>query len=243
MKKLTLALLVMFVFAGSSFAQTADEVVNSYITAVGGLDKINSVNTVKMTGKFSSGSFEVPFVRYYKRPFKMKMDMQIQGMTMLQGYDGTMGWMLNPFQGSRDAEKMSEADSKSLKENADFEGALINYKAKGSTLEYVGKEDFEGTEVHKLKLTNSDGEVTYSYIDASNNLLLKESTTRKIGEKEVKSDVIYGNYKAVEGYMMPFSAEIIAPDAGMGSSQKVVIETVELNPAVDDAIFIMPEKK
>jgi len=243
MKKLSLLLLMLLVFAGSSFAQSADEVVNSYITAIGGLEKVNSVNTVKMTGKFSSGSFEIPFTRYYKRPMKMKMDMQIQGMTMLQGYDGTSGWMLNPFQGSRDAEKMSEADSKALKETADFEGSLINYKAKGSSLEYVGKEDFEGTEVYKLKLTDADGGVTYSFIDASSYLLLKESSTRKIGEKEVKTDVIYGNYKAVEGYLMPFSAEITAPDAGMGSSQKVVIETVELNPVVEDAIFVMPEKK
>lgn len=126
MYKSILAIILAF-FISNAFAQTADEVINNYVTAIGGMDKINSINTAKMSGKFSAGSMDISFIRYYKRPSKMKMEMTIQGMTMIQAYDGTSAWMLNPFQGSREPEKMSDVDSKELKNNADFEGNIVNY--------------------------------------------------------------------------------------------------------------------
>lgn len=242
MYKSILAVILAF-FISNSFAQTADEVVNNYITAIGGIEKINSVKSAKMTGKFSAGSMDISFTRLYKKPMKMKMEMQIQGMTMIQAYDGTMAWMLNPFQGSREPEKMSEVDAKSVKENADFEGTIVNYKEKGATIELIGKEDMEGTEVFKIKLTNKDGDVTNYYFDSGSYLLLKESYKRKMGEKEVSVEVFYGNYKTVEGLLYPFSVEIKSPDSPMGGDQKAVMETMELNVPTEDADYVMPEKK
>jgi outer membrane lipoprotein-sorting protein len=242
MHKLILAIFLAFSVT-TSFAQTADEVINNYVTAIGGMDKLNSIQSAKITGKFSSGSMDISFFRLYKRPMKMKMEMQIQGMTMIQAYDGTTAWMLNPFQGSREPEKMPESDSKAMRDNADFEGTFINYKDKGATVEFIGKEDFEGTEVYKLKLTDKEGDVTNYYFDAESHLLLKESTKRKIGEKEVAMDVIYGNYKSTEGFLFPWSVEIKAPDSGMGGVQKANVEKVELNVATEDSDYAMPEKK
>lgn len=101
----------------------------------------------------------------------------------------------------------------------------------------------EGTEVYKIKLTNKDGDVSYYFFDAQSYLLLKESTKRKMGEKEISMDVIYGNYKATDGFLYPLSVEIVAPDSPMGASQKAVIEKIEYNVSLDDSMFSMPEKK
>lgn len=242
MYKLILAILLAVTVTGS-YAQTADEVISHYVTAIGGMDKISSVQSAKVTGKFSAGGMDIAFTSIYKRPMKMKMEMQIQGMTMIQAYDGTTGWMLNPFQGARDPEKMSEADTKSLRDNADFEGKIVNYKEKGSTVEFIGKEDFEGTEVYNLKLTDKDGDVSNFYFDASSYLLLKESSKRKVGPKEISVDVIYGNYKATDGYLYPWAIEIKAPDSPMGGSQKAVVESITLNVPTEDTDYVMPEKK
>jgi len=242
MYKSILAIFLAF-FISNAFAQTADEVINNYVTAIGGMDKINSINTAKMTGKFSAGSMDINFVRYYKRPTKMKMEMTIQGMTMIQAYDGTSAWMLNPFQGSREPEKMSEVDSKEVKNNADLEGNIVNYQQKGGKVEFIAKEDMEGTEVYKIKLTDKDGDVTYYFFDVQSYLLLKETSKRKMGEKEASVDVIYGNYKATDGFLYPMSVEILAPDSPMGGSQKAVIEKIEYNVSLDDSMFPMPEKK
>lgn len=242
MYKSILTLILAF-FISNAFAQTADEVINNYVTAIGGMEKLNSIKTAKMSGKFSAGSMDINFTRYYKRPSKMKMEMTIQGMTMIQAYDGTNAWMLNPFQGSREAEKMSDVDAKEVKNNADFEGNIVNYQQKGSKVELIGKEDMEGTEVYKLKLTNKDGDVSYYYFDAQSYLILKESNKRKMGEKEISVDVIYGNYKATDGFLFPMSVEILAPESPMGGSQKAVIEKIEYNVPTEDSDYLMPEKK
>ncbi|MBX7045663.1 MAG: hypothetical protein K1X86_07475 [Ignavibacteria bacterium] len=242
MKTLITAIFLAF-FASVSFGQTADDVVNAYIKAIGGMEKINSIKSAKVSGKFSAGSMDINFTRLYKRPGKMKMEMQIQGMTMIQATDGTSAWMLNPFQGAREPEKMSELDAKSLNNNADLESKIVNYSEKGGKAEFIGKEDMEGTEVNKVKLTDKDGDVSYFFFDTQSGLLLKQSTKRKIGEKEVATDFIYGNYKSVEGFLFPFSVEINAPDSPMGASQKAVIETLTLNVPTEDTDYVMPEKK
>jgi len=239
------SILVVFLafFISTSFAQTADEVINNYVSAIGGIDKINSVKSAKMTGKFSAGSMDIAFTKLYKRPSKIKMEMQIQGMTMIQAYDGTTAWMLNPFQGSRDPEKMPDMDAKYLKENADFMGTIVNYKDKGATVELIGKEDMEGRDVYKIKLTNKDGDVTNYFFDAESCLLLKESSKRKNGTKEISMDVIYGNYKSVEGFLYPFTVDIKSSDSPLGGDQRAVLETLELNAPTEDADYSMPEKK
>jgi hypothetical protein len=65
-----------------------------------------------------------------------------------------MGRRLESFASSkvgRTQEKMSADDTKSLMEDADIDGPLVDWKAKGSTVEYLGTEDVDGTQAHKLK--------------------------------------------------------------------------------------------
>lgn len=224
-----------------SFSQTADEVINKYVNAIGGMDKINSIKTVKITGKITGG-MDIPFTQIVKRPGSMYMEMTIQGMTMKQGYDGTTAWAINPFQGNTKAEKLPPEQAKYMRLQAEIEGQIVNYKDKGNTVEYMGKEDVEGSDTYKLKLTDKDGDITYYYIDAASNLLIKESAKRKIKEKEISSDVMYGDYRPVDGFLIPFSTEVKS-SAGQMGNQNITIEKAELNTPVEDEIFKMPEAK
>jgi Rieske Fe-S protein len=195
-----------------------------------------------ITGKINGGGMEFPFTQTIKKPNGMLMEMTIQGMTMKQGYDGTTAWMINPFQGNKNAEKMPKEQEKYMKEQAEIEGQLVNYKEKGSTVELLGKEDMEGSEVYKIKLTDKDGDVTTYYLDASSYLVLKQESKRKIKEKEISSTITMGNYKSIDGYMVPHSVEIKSSNEQMGT-QNVIIEKVEMNTPVEDNIFAMPENK
>jgi outer membrane lipoprotein-sorting protein len=170
------------------------------------------------------------------------MEMTIQGMTMKQGYDGTTAWAINPFQGNKNAEKMPKEQEKYMKEQSEIEGQLVNYKEKGSTVELLGKEDMEGSEAYKIKLTDKDGDVTTYYLDASSYLVLKQESKKKIKEKEITSTVTMGDYKSVDGIMIPHSVEIKSNNEQMGT-QNVTIEKVEMNVPVEDDIFKMPESK
>jgi hypothetical protein len=186
------------------------------------------------------GSMEIPFTIYLKRPMKALLEVIFQGKTMNQAYDGTTAWTINPFAGSEDPEKMDAGGTKRMRIMADMDGALVNYKEKGSTVELIGKDDFEGTEVYNLKLIDKDGDQTNYYIDAESYLILKEASKTKIEEKEVNSVTLSSDYRDVNGVMMPFAIEVDS-DANPMGTQNVIMNEIKPNVDIDDKIFVMPE--
>ena len=240
--KVLLSLLFVISISGKIFSQDADEIVNKYITAIGGLDKIQTIKTIKLTGKVTANGMDIPFSEICKRPQMVLMESTIQGMTMKQAYDGNQGWMINPFMGKKDADVMSKDAEKAIKRNADFEGQLINYKDKGSKIELIGKEDLEGSQVYNIKLTDKDNDLTNFYIDADSYLLVKQNDKIKVDTKEITAESILSNYKQVNGVLFPYSIESKSPDNPMGNA-KIVVDSIEINMTVDDSIFKMPATK
>jgi outer membrane lipoprotein-sorting protein len=238
-RKLVMAVLAAALLSVSAFAQTVDEVVEKNIKARGGLDKIKAVKAVKMTGKMKIGAMEAPFTIVNSRPNKIRTDFTIQGMTGTQAYDGSTGWSVMPFMGKKDAEKMSEDELKAVQEDADIDGALVDYKTKGNKVELLGKEDVQGSPAYKLKITMKNGVERTLYIDAESFLEVKAESKRKIQGQDMEGETIIGDYKPVEGIMYPYSLESkLKGKEGMG--QSIVIEKIEVNPTIDAATFTMP---
>jgi len=239
--KILSAILFTAVLAANAYSQTVDEVIDNHVKALGGMDKLNAIKTAKMTGTFSGGGIDIPVTIYIKRPDEARMEMSFQGQSMIRATDGKEGWSISPFNGKKTAEKMPAEELKEMKQQAEIEGQLVNYKDKGSKAELMGKDDMEGSEVYKIKLTDKDGDVTYYYLDSQSYLILKDAAKRKIKEKEINTETYYGNYKATDGVMFPMAIEFKQP--GSSDSQKAVIDKIEINPTVDDSIFKMPADK
>ncbi len=239
MRKIILGVTLIFLFNISAFAQTAEEIVEKHITAVGGLDKWTAVNSQKITGNLSMSGMEFPFVSYSKRPNMNYTEVTFQGMTMKQAFDGNIGWMINPMAGSTKAEKMDDDMTKTIKNRGVIGGELLNYKELGCTIELIGKEDLEGTEVYNIKLTNKDGDIENYYIDAASYLIIKSTSKMKRMGKEISSETIYSNYKPSGDVIEAFSVESKMQGMDMGS-QKIVIDKIEQNITIDDNMFKMP---
>lgn len=233
---------LIFIFSAlCSFVMSQDltEVLNSHFKAIG-QDKLTSVNSMKTTGKTIAQGMELDFNIFTQRPEKFKLEVDIQGAKMIQAFDGEKGWFVAPWTGSLDPIEISGVQLKSIKQQANMDGMLYNYAEKGYTTELLGKEDMEGTEVFKIKQTDKDGDIYYYFIDAENFVLLKTSSKVKMGESEIESETFYSNYKEFEGMLMAYSFE--SKTNGQTMSQ-INIETVELNPEIDPAIFTMPPKQ
>lgn len=219
--------------------QTADELIEKNLAARGGKDKIKAINTVRMTGKMVMGQGqEAPIVLEMARPNKVRVEFTIQGMTGVQAYDGKSGWTLMPFMGKTDPEPMPAEELKLLEEQADFDGPLVDYKEKGHQVEYAGKEDLEGSPVHKLKVTRKSGDVAYFYIDAEQFLEVKQTSKTKLRGQELEGQTTLGDYKEVGGVLFPHSIE----QQPVGAPGKVVmtLEKIEINPEVPATRFEMP---
>jgi outer membrane lipoprotein-sorting protein len=222
------------------YAQTVDELLAKHYEACGGLDKLKALNTMRVTGTITvAPGMEAPFTMERKRPGMRRMEFTIQGMTGIQAFDGTKTWSVMPFMGKKDPEVGSDEDNKNAMDDADFDGALVDYKAKGHTIELMGKEAVEGADAFKLKVTKKNGNIEYDYLDAETYLLVKtEGKVRRRGT-EMEGETTFSDYKDVDGTMQPFSMESGAKE--MGQKQKLTFTKIELNVPLLDSRFAVPE--
>ncbi len=240
MKSKTLLIAVLFLFPVAAGAQTADEIVNKAVAARGGADKIKAVQSERVTGRITfTGGLEGTFVLELKRPRKMHIEISIEGQKVIRVYDGkSAGWMVNPFAENKDVQPMSAEDLRSIADESDFDGPLVDYKAKGSQIELAGKEELEGKPVYRLKLTNKNGDVRFYLFDASSFFVLKWEGFRKVEDKEFPWESFFSDFRDVQGLKYPFKIEQGSP--GTEIRQNLVTEKIEINVQIDDAHFAKP---
>jgi len=242
MRKVFVASVIALALAVPAAAQTADEIIAKNTAAKGGAEKLRAVKSVRMTGKMTLGpGIEAPVVVELQRGGGMRLDITVQGIVVSQGYDGTKAWLLNPLQGSKVPQEMSAEDTKSAEEQADIDGPLFDYKAKGNTVELLGKEKVEGSDAYKVKVVMKNGTIRTFYIDAEHFLEIKEESKRIRNGNEVEGDTIYGDYKEVGGMM--FAHSVDGGQKGSPQRQKIVVEKIEINVPLDASRFKMPDVK
>ncbi len=240
----TIILLVVFIASGNGFAQSLEEILKNHAEIMG-FDKLASQKTMIITGKSQRGGNDSPFTIYIKGK-KSRYESDFMGNKMIRVFDGSTGWMTNPRDGSirelegRMLQQMSQATQ--------LGGILYQWKEKNFKIELEGKEKFEGTDVFKLKVTREDDVVTYAYLDCESYVLLKQTSLRVFQGNEFESNTLFSNYQMVEGVAVAFNSETTSSGSGgpgrggrgMGGAE--VIEKVEFNKPIDDALFKKPEK-
>src|SRR5882757_9722000 len=233
--------MLMVLAAPVALGSTAEELAAKNLAARGGTDKLHAIQSLRFSGKVlvNGGTLELGYLCVLKRPQSIRCDASLQGLTLVEAYDGTQAWKINPFQGRKDPEKLSADDAKGLGEDAaDFAGTLVDYKAKGYALDYLGTEDVDGTEAYKLRVTRPNGDLTYVYLDPEYFLEIR-TVSRRI-EHGVPNETVtdYGDYEKVDGVYFPFEQ-----DSGLkGSSdrQRVRFETAQANVPAADTHFQFP---
>lgn len=223
--------------AATAGAQTADDVIAKYVAARGGLDKMKAVQSLDITIKANQQGMDFPGEMRMKRPERMRLELTIQGKTMVQAYDGKTAWMIMPFMGSPDPQPMSADDAKDIVEQADIDGPMVDYKAKGNAVELIGKDDVDGSPAYKLKVTLKNGDISYIYIDTETGLEVRDTSKRKQQGSEIEVDTYLSNYKAVAGVLYAFSIENKVQGKSVG---QFTIEDIKVNTPIDDGIFGMP---
>jgi hypothetical protein len=241
LSSLFLAVLVCGLAAGAPFVPSLEELVARNIEARGGIAALDAMKSLKIQGKLivQDGQFELQFVQTVRRPASIRSEATIQGLTQVQAFDGTTGWQINPFQGRKDPERLSTDDIKSLAETvADFDGALVNWQKKGNKLEYLGTEDIDGTQAHKIKLTRPSGDTEYVYLDPDHFLEIRLLSQRTEHGVRVETETDLGDYEKVSGVLIPFSIE--SGLKGSSDRQKLVVDKAEINAKTDDVWFAFP---
>ena len=240
MKTGILSITLLLSLPPAAAAQTADEIVKKVLDARGGAEKIKAVQSQRITGRvtFPHGE-EGSFVVELKRPLKMRAEISVEGQKVIRIYDGkSFGWTINPFLETKDVQPMSTEDLKDISDEADFDGPLMDYKAKGNQVELVGKEKLDDKPVYRLKVTNKNGDIRFYFFDASSFLLLKWEGLRKTGDQELPWESFFSDFHEVQGLKYPFRIDQGSP--GTEIKQTLTAEKFEIDPQIDDSRFAKP---
>jgi hypothetical protein len=233
-----IALLVLLSGGTAAGAQTADDLIARYVKTIGGMQRIDSARTIRRVGKYvGGGGFEADVVQENKRGGMLRTEFSLQGMTQVTAYDGKAGWKIDPFGGKKDAESLSEEEMHGVLIDSDFDEPLINYRAKGSKAEFIGMDQFEGTDVYKVKLTLRNGDVRTYFLDIDSYVPIKIEETQMIRGSAREMETTLGDYKPVSGWYVPYALEM-----GMKGQdkQKITFSRIELNVPIDDGRFVRP---
>jgi len=261
---------------GANLSATA--IVDKNIAARGGLQAWRAVQTLSLAGKLGAGGnrraavqvpvpdqkanrqslpsrpteeAQLPFVMELKRPRKMRFELQFNGQTAVQVFDGANGWKLRPFLNRRVVEPYTTDELKAASMQADVDGFLVDYAAKGTKIELAGMEKVENRDTYKLKLTTKNGQAFHVWIDVDTFLEAKvEGQPRMLDGKYHPVEVYYRDYRPVSGLQIPYVLETkVLPVAQtkMGFKdppvppEKIMIDKVVVNPTFDESLFSKPD--
>jgi hypothetical protein len=257
---------------------SASEIASRNIAARGGLQAWRSVQSMTWAGKLGAGGnqrasipipepgkkgaalptdprpkdeVQLPFVMEMQRPRKVRFELQFKGQTAVQVYDGANGWKLRPYLNRLEIEPFTADELKASSVQAELDGPLVDYAAKGTRIELMGMEKVEDRDTYKLKLTMKDGHEVHLWIDAQTFLDAKiEGQPRRLDGVEHPVEIYYRDYRPVNGLQIPFVLETkVLPVSNPASrsvntpvpAEKILIERVELNPKLDASLFSKPQ--
>jgi hypothetical protein len=239
MRHTIVVLLALCCFSVFSHAQSADELIAKNIQAKGGMEKIKAIQSIRMTGKFDGGGgFTASVGQVNARPNLLRETFTLQGMTAVQAYDGATAWQIQPFDGKKDPVLMGEDDLRDLLLDADLDGPLVDYKVKGSTVEYLGHDVVDGDDALRLKITLKNGDIIYDYLDPDTYMEIRKEIQQFIRGSVRDRVVGLGSYKPVAGVMFPFS--ISGGPKNNPDAQTVTVQKMEANVTIDNADFALP---
>ena len=222
---------------------TATQVVEKNVAARGGVGAWRKVETMTWAGRMDAGGkndLRLPFTLTLKRPHKSRLELRFDEHTAVQVFDGSQGWKVRPFLNRNEVEPFTRAEAKQAAEWAELDGLLIDHAKKGTKVQLAGTEAVEGKPAYKLKLTLKDGTQRHLWVDAKTFLEVKvDGEPRKMDGRMRNVSVFYRDFKTEKGLAMARTLETRVQ--GVKQPYKISIESVTVNPSVDETLFAKPQ--
>lgn len=234
-KQIGMSLLLAATSFSGIRAQTVDDIINKYVDAIGGKDKLEQVKTVYIENTVQVMGNEGPSTTNIVNGKDYRVESEVNGQKMIQVLTDKGGWQVNPYMGATTPQPMPDEVYKQSKGQIDVTGPLYNYAAKGNKVELEVKEG----NAYKIKITNPDAGETTAYIDTATYYLTKISKTGTMMGQDMEITLSFSDFKKTDfGVVFPYSTEI-----SYGGQFSVTTSTkkIELNKTIDPAIFEMPK--
>jgi hypothetical protein len=231
MKKTIYLLTALMSTSALMFAQTADEIINKNITAMGGMDKLNSIKTIYEEDSLNAGGVKLPLKLWQVNKKSMRAEFSFNGMVGFSILRNDSGWNFVPFQGQTIPAPATADEVKKGQEQLYVTDAFVDYKDKGYKVTYEGKDETEGSEAYKIMVKISDSVSETYYIDPDTYYVIQVKGKTTENGKVVETTETRSDYKkTADGFIFPMEDN----NSGMGDMRTYV---VKVNTPIDNKIF------
>ena len=215
-------LIILLLVAQFTSAKTVEDVIEKYLKARGGSNKLAAIKSIYMEGLIEKAGSQAI----------IKITMEQDKLSRIN-----IAW---PHENNR-VQVADSFDRPALQTELDIDGPLVEYLAKGHKAELLGKEKVEDNTCYKIKLTTKDGNKILLWIDAST-WLLNQSWVLKTNETSgVKNEVftLLRNYKDVDGIKFAHTFETRTNAINRSNDdEEISFNKIILNPHVDPPMYL-----
>src|SRR5829696_7159588 len=210
----------------------AVEILSRYTRAVGGERAIRQYWSRRAVGRFElraqgiSGPIEI----LAAAPNRTVIRITLEGLgELLRGYDGTIGWSVDPAVGPR---VLSGRELEEAQYAADFYSDIYR-PADYSSMMVVGRGPFEGHDCFTVKLVRHSGFESIEYFDTQSGLRIGGRMTSTSMMGSVPDVVtVFGEYREYGGILTPLTAT----QRAMGVESLLTLERIEYDTVRDDEL-------
>jgi len=214
-------------------ARTLDDVLNGHIEARGGRQRLAAVRSLRVVGRYAVNSQYSAMRLLRRRPDRYRLDAQPRGRPLTLAYDGETAWWVDPSAESARAAEMPLDGVENVLADADFDGPLIDYQAKGHQVELLGVEERDTGEAYALRVELKRGAVEHWYLDCRSLLAVERISKHWQYNRTWDLHTFFSDFRPVGGLILPHLIE-----SEFSSMHRLLrIEKVELNPELPDELF------
>ena len=232
--KFYLSLLIIFSLSllSTLSAQTTQEILAKNIEARGGIKQLSKIKTLKYSGTFKETGLNADLTLFFKNPNKLLFDLKMGDVKAKIGYDGRTLWKQFPGRAPRPMPKNSDKLIIAYAEHHEF---LFTHRKKGYELELAGEENFEGTDVFKIKVIPEDNDQIYLLIDREKYIVVSCFLESPQGDKDV---FFLRDFKDTDGILLPHTIKARKTN---GEITNLTFDRIEANVEIDDSLFRLPK--
>lgn len=229
--KWLMVVLTVCLLGGKAFSQSADDIINKNLDAMGGKDKLATLKTVYEETSTQAMGNELPGKTWYINGEGFRAEINAMGSSIITVMTKDTGWMINPLTGNSDPQALPAAAVKQSISRLDLRGQFLNYAANGYTATLMGSEKVNGSDCYKIKLSKpGDSDVIY-FVDAATYYIDKVTSSAKVNGSDITADVLFGNYKKTpEGYVFANSTTFSTPQGDITATVTKVVPNQPIDP-------------
>jgi predicted Zn-dependent peptidase len=211
--------------------QTAEKVIDSYLNAIGGKEKLAAIKDLTIESKAELQGQPLTIKVINKAP-------NLSYQTILMG--GAMELQKSIYDGKNFAQFM-QGNKAPNDENGAMDAPIkgqeiseLHYLALGAKLELKGIEKVNESDAYVIEVTLPSGAKTLEYFDFVSGLKLRSTQFMQGPQGEVAMSTDYKDYKEFDGIMFPYVTVI---PLGGAMKLEAKVESIKINSGVVNSIF------